>query len=81
MTERQPLILIVEDEAEIARILEDYSAPAHRTRWLDSGEQAVETVREEQPDLVENIINEGCERARDVARETMDEVRHAMSLS
>jgi tryptophanyl-tRNA synthetase len=34
----------------------------------------------EQPDLVRNILNEGCERAREVARETMDEVRHAMSL-
>jgi tryptophanyl-tRNA synthetase len=34
----------------------------------------------DQPDLVRNIINEGCERAREVARETMDEVRHAMSL-
>jgi len=34
----------------------------------------------EQPDLVRNIINEGCERAREVARETMEEVRHAMSL-
>lgn len=35
---------------------------------------------EEQPELIANIINEGCERAREVARETMDEVRHAMSL-
>jgi tryptophanyl-tRNA synthetase len=34
----------------------------------------------EQPDLVRNIINEGCEKAREVARETMEEVRHAMSL-
>ncbi len=34
----------------------------------------------DQPDLVRNIINEGCERAREAARETMDEVRHAMSL-
>jgi tryptophanyl-tRNA synthetase len=34
----------------------------------------------EQPDLVRNIVNEGCERAREVARETMEEVRHAMSL-
>jgi len=33
-----------------------------------------------QPDVVRNIINEGCERAREVARETMDDVRHAMSL-
>ena len=35
---------------------------------------------EQDPDLVRNIINEGCEKAREVARETMDEVRHAMSL-
>ncbi|MCF7984493.1 MAG: tryptophan--tRNA ligase [Thiohalocapsa sp.] len=35
---------------------------------------------EEQPEVVRSFINEGCERARDVARETMDEVRHAMSL-
>jgi tryptophanyl-tRNA synthetase len=35
---------------------------------------------EQQPDLVRNHINDGCEAARDVARETMDEVRHAMSL-
>ena len=34
----------------------------------------------EQPDLVRNVINEGCERAREIARETMEEVRHAMSL-
>ena len=33
-----------------------------------------------QPDVVRNIINEGCERAREVARETMEEVRHAMFL-
>ena len=36
---------------------------------------------EEQPELVSNIINEGCEKARELARETMDEVRNAMSLS
>jgi tryptophanyl-tRNA synthetase len=35
---------------------------------------------EQQPDLVRNHINDGCEAARDVARETMEEVRHAMSL-
>jgi tryptophanyl-tRNA synthetase len=33
------------------------------------------------PELVRGIINEGCERARDVARETLDEVRHAMGLA
>ncbi len=35
---------------------------------------------EQQPDLVANIINEGCEAAREAARDTMDEVRHAMAL-
>ena len=35
---------------------------------------------ENDPDLVRNIINEGCEKARDEARDTMDEVRHVMSL-
>ncbi len=34
-----------------------------------------------QPDLVRNILREGCERASDVARETMADVRHAMALS
>ncbi|MCG6896416.1 MAG: tryptophan--tRNA ligase [Thiocapsa sp.] len=33
-----------------------------------------------QPELLRNIINDGCERARDVAHETIEEVRHAMSL-
>ena len=36
---------------------------------------------EEQPELVRNIIAEGCEAARDVAEETMVEVRQAMSLT
>ena len=34
-----------------------------------------------QPELVREIIDEGCERARVIARETMAEVRQAMSLS
>jgi tryptophanyl-tRNA synthetase len=42
-------------------------------------ERAQEFV--EQPDVVRNIIAEGCEAARDLARETLDEVRHAMSLN
>lgn len=36
---------------------------------------------EQQPELVRSIIDEGCEAARDLAQETMAEVRHAMSLS
>ncbi len=35
---------------------------------------------EENPTVVRNIINEGCEAAREVARETMEEVRAAVGL-
>jgi tryptophanyl-tRNA synthetase len=35
---------------------------------------------EAQPELLRNVISDGCEAAREVARETMDEVRRAMSL-
>ncbi|ORU92825.1 MAG: tryptophan--tRNA ligase [Cycloclasticus sp. symbiont of Poecilosclerida sp. N] len=34
----------------------------------------------QQPDLVRSIINEGTEKARDVAKETLDEVKEAMSM-
>ncbi len=43
--------------------------------------QARAAEYEKDPDLVRNIINEGCERAREEARATMDEVRHVMSLA
>jgi len=36
---------------------------------------------EENPELVRGIIAQGCERAREVARETMDVVRQAMSMN
>ena len=35
---------------------------------------------QQDPSTVDSIINEGCEAARDVARDTMDEVRKAMGL-
>lgn len=35
----------------------------------------------ENPNLVKNIIAEGCDAARDVARETMEEVRQAIGVS
>lgn len=35
---------------------------------------------QEDPDLVKRIINDGCEKARDLARETMRDVREAMGL-
>lgn len=36
---------------------------------------------EENPDLVQNILAEGCEAAREVARETLNEVKEAMGLA
>ena len=36
---------------------------------------------EDNPDLVRGIIGEGCEKARDVARQTLDEVRQAMGMN
>jgi tryptophanyl-tRNA synthetase len=33
------------------------------------------------PDLVRNVVAEGCEAAREVARSTLDEVRYAMGLA
>ena len=36
---------------------------------------------EEDPDLVRNIIADGSERARDIAKETMQDVRDVMGLS
>jgi tryptophanyl-tRNA synthetase len=41
-------------------------------------EHAVEFV--ENPKLVRTIISDGCEKARDVARDTLEEVRQAMGL-
>ncbi len=35
---------------------------------------------EENPDLVKSIVAEGCEKARNVARQTLEEVRSAMGL-
>ena len=37
-------------------------------------------VFEKDEDAVRTILNEGRERARDIARETMDDVREAMGL-
>jgi tryptophanyl-tRNA synthetase len=35
---------------------------------------------EENPDLLRNIVTEGAEKAREAARQTLDEVRRAMNL-
>jgi tryptophanyl-tRNA synthetase len=39
------------------------------------------TEYEENRDLVRGIVAEGCEKARDLARQTLDEVHHAMGMS
>ena len=46
-------------------------------------QQFVERAKEyeESPEIIRNIVSEGCDKARDVARETMDDVRQAMGLS
>jgi len=36
---------------------------------------------EENPELVQGIIAEGCERARAAARDTMEAVRQAMAMN
>jgi len=36
---------------------------------------------EDNPDLVKSIIHEGSEKAREAARDTMEEVRHSMGLA
>ena len=53
---------------------------------IDSIVAEIRTIRErakeyeENPELVRGIISEGCEKARDVARATLEEVRTAMGL-
>ncbi len=57
-----------------------------KQRIIDSVVAELEPIQErmkdynEQPDLVRSIIAEGCEEARDVARETLEDVRSAMGL-
>lgn len=36
---------------------------------------------EEQPEVVRNVINEGCEAAREIAEDTLEEVRQVMGLT
>ena len=53
---------------------------------IDSVVAEIETIRkrarefEENPEIVRNIVAEGCERAREAARATMDDVRAAIGL-
>jgi tryptophanyl-tRNA synthetase len=36
---------------------------------------------EENPDLVRTVVAEGCEKARDLARKTLEEVHQAMGMN
>ena len=63
-------------------------AGARVTLWARREEVVAEiaTIRsraqeyEQSPELVRGILEEGCERARATARETMNDVREAMGL-
>ena len=54
----------------IEKVVEEVSGIAKRAQEF-----------EENPDLVRGIIAEGCERARTVARDTLDAVRQAMAMN
>lgn len=57
-----------------------------KKRVIASVQQELEPIRkraaeyERNPDLVRDIMNEGCKRAREVAEDTMTEVRQVMGL-
>jgi tryptophanyl-tRNA synthetase len=58
-----------------------------KKRLADAVVAEISTIRqraqefEENRDLVRGIIAEGCEKARDVARQTLDEVQQAMGMN
>lgn len=68
---RQGNIGCVEDKKIMAENLISHLAPIHekRRRILQD------------PHLLEEIIEDGCRRAREVAKQTMEEVRQAMKIS
>jgi tryptophanyl-tRNA synthetase len=50
---------------------------------LDEQKIFIERARpyQEEPDLVKGLVADGCEKARDLARQTMRDVREAMGLN
>lgn len=67
---RRAAIGCVQDKKNLAEVLVSALAPLHerRARFLES------------PSLVEEILEEGCQRARRIAVQTMEEVRTAMKI-
>jgi len=57
-----------------------YRAPVERLgfRFVSTG---TEQEYEENTDLIRGIIAEGCEKAREVAGQTLDEVRQAIGMN
>ncbi|MGB9699708.1 MAG: tryptophan--tRNA ligase [Thermodesulfobacteriota bacterium] len=68
---RQGGIGCVEDKKIMAENLISYLAPIHEKR-----RQILQA-----PHLLEEVIEDGCRRAREVARQTMEEVRQAMKIT
>lgn len=68
---RQGGLGCVEDKKIMAENLINYLAPIHEKR-----RQILQN-----PHLLEEVIEDGCRRAGEVARQTMEEVRQAMKIS
>lgn len=67
---RRAILGCVEDKKQLGEILVGHLAPIHerRARYLQD------------PNLVEEILERGCQRARGIAAQTMEEVRKAMKI-
>ena len=49
----QLTVLVVEDEAKIAQILQDYlNSDGYNTHWIDDGSKVLDWVRQHSPDLI-----------------------------
>ena len=68
---RRAVLGCVEDKKNLAENIIAYLTPIHkeRVRYLQS------------PNLVEEVVEEGCRKARVIAAQTMEEVRTAMKIS
>jgi tryptophanyl-tRNA synthetase len=68
---RRAVLGCVEDKKNLAENIIAYLTPIHkeRARYLQS------------PNLVEEVVEEGCRKARGIAAQTMEEVRTAMKIS
>ncbi len=67
---RRGVLGCVEDKKQLAEILVSHLAPIHekRARYLKN------------PRLVEDILEDGCKKARQIAAQTLEEVRSAMKI-